>query len=55
MNKLTESQIEILTNYYTKRFDAWETWGDLYDALERHGEQNEYYIHKNYVNTKKQL
>ena len=26
MNKLTESQIEILAEYYTRLFDAWETW-----------------------------
>ena len=46
MNKLTESQIEILTNYYTRSFDEWETWGDLYDALEKHGNQKKYYIYR---------
>lgn len=46
MNKLTESQIEILANYYSRKFDAWEAWGDLYNALERHDNGEKYYIYR---------
>ena len=42
-NKL---KIEILTNYYTRSFGAWEALGDLYDALENHGNQKKYYIYR---------
>lgn len=46
MNKLTESQIEILANYYVGSFDAWEAWEDLYDALERPSIGEKYYIYR---------
>ena len=46
MNKLTESQIEILTNYYVRNSDACEAWGDPYDALERHGNERKYCIYR---------
>ena len=45
MNKLTESQIEILTEYYARSFDAWETWGDIYDALKKQGNNKKYPIY----------
>ena len=35
-NKLKESQIEILSNNYCRRFDVWEAWGDLCNALAKH-------------------
>ena len=46
MNKLTESQTEIFTNYNTRGFGVWEVWGNLYDVLKRHGNQTKYYIYK---------
>ena len=55
MNKLIESQMEILTTYYARRFDVWEAWGDLNDVVERHGNQTKYYIYKVYINTREQL
>ena len=36
MSKLTESQIEIMTAYYSNRYGIPEAWGDLYNILERH-------------------
>ena len=45
MNKLTESQIEILTEYYARSFDAWETWGDIYNALKKQGNNKKYPIY----------
>lgn len=35
-----------MTNYYTRKFDAWEALGDLYNILERHGNQTKNYIYK---------
>ena len=55
MNKLTETQIEILTKYYTRSFDAWEAWGNLYDAFEKHGNQKKIIFTELYVNTWGQL
>ena len=49
MNKLTESQIEILANYYSRKFDAWKAWGGLYNALERHNNWEKYYIYSIYI------
>ena len=46
MNKLTESQTEIFTNYNTRGFGVWEVWGDLYGVLKRHGNRTKYYIYK---------
>ena len=46
MSKLTESQIKILTSYYIRSFDALEAWRDLYNALERHGNERKYYIYR---------
>ena len=39
MGKLTESQLDILTEYYVRSFDAWETWGDVYEAVKKHGDK----------------
>ena len=36
MVKLTESQVDILTEYYIRSLDAWEAWGDDYEALKKH-------------------
>ena len=33
-NKLTESQVEILSDYYLRWYGAWEAWWELHDALE---------------------
>ena len=46
MNKLTKLQIEILSEYYARSFDAWEAWGDIYDALEKHGNDKKYTIYR---------
>ena len=35
MSKLTELQIEILTEHYVRSYDKWEAWGDVYEAIER--------------------
>ena len=35
-----------MTNYYTRSFDAWEAWGDLYDALEKHYKKQKYDIYR---------
>ena len=45
-NKLTESHIEILTNCYCRRFHVWDAWGDLYNALEKHGNKFKYPIYR---------
>ena len=37
MDKLTEGQIEILTDYCTSQHEAHEAWPDLYDATQNHG------------------
>ena len=55
MNKLIESQMEILTTYYARRFDAWEAWGDLNDVVERHGNQTKYYIYKSLCKYKRTI
>ena len=49
VNKLTESQIEILANYYSRKFDAWKAWEGLCNALERHDNCEKYYIYSIYV------
>ena len=46
MNKLTKLQIEILSEYYARSFDAWEAWGDIYDALKKHGNDKKYTIYR---------
>ena len=46
MNKLTESQIEILANLYVGSFDVWEAWEDLYDVLERPSIGEKCYIYR---------
>ena len=58
MNNLTERQIEILTDYYSRQYEAQEAWGALYNTLERYGDQEKYYIYKAicpYVKTIKQF
>ena len=45
MNKLTESHIGILTNFYVRSFDVWEAWGNLCNILEKHGNQRKCYIY----------
>ena len=60
MSKLTESQIEILPNHYSRRYKATYVWGDLYEMLERYGEKKKktfknickhrWTIFKNYYN-----
>ena len=45
MSYLTKSQISILCDYYSNRYNAWEAWGDLYDAMESYSEQK-YHIYK---------
>ena len=57
-NKLTESQIEILRDYYSRRYEAWEAWGDLYNTFERYGDQKEIshlqsHMHKQWNNFKR--
>ena len=42
--KLTESQIEILTEYYVRSCNMWEVWGDVYEAIERHRNEKKYLI-----------
>ena len=37
MNKLTKSQNEILTDYHSNQYGIPEAWGDVYNALEKHG------------------
>ena len=44
MSKLAESQIQILSDYYARNFDAWEAWGDVYDALGKHDNKKIIYI-----------
>ena len=44
MSKLTESQLNILSNYYVRTYDVWEAWGDIYDTLEIHENKKRYYI-----------
>ena len=44
MNKLTKSQNEILTDYHSNQYGIPEAWGDVYNALEKHGKK--YYIYK---------
>ena len=47
MGKLNESQIQILSDFHSRRhLDAWEAWGDLYDALEKHGIETKYYVYE---------
>ena len=33
MTNLTKSQISILADYYSNRYNAWGTYSDLYDAI----------------------
>ena len=44
MSKLTESQLNILSNYYVRTYDMWEAWGDTYDTLEIHGNEKRCYM-----------
>ena len=54
MSKLTESQIEILPNHYSRRYKATYVWGDLYEMLERYGEKKKKHI-KTFANTDEQF
>ena len=33
MTNLTKSQISILADYYSNRYNAWGAYSDLYDAI----------------------
>ena len=39
MAKLTESQISILADYYSNRYNPWEANSDLYDAVSKHSDE----------------
>ena len=43
MAKLTESQISILADYYSSRYDPWEASSDLYDAISKHSDESKYF------------
>ena len=45
MSKLNKNQIQILTDHYARQFNAWEAWGDINDALKKHGDKMNYYIY----------
>ena len=44
MSKLTKNQLYILSNHYSRTYDAWEAYGDIYDTLEKHENKVKYYI-----------
>ena len=46
MTKLTESQISILADYYSSRYDPWEDSSDLYDAISKHSDESKYFRYK---------
>ena len=35
-----------MTNYYCRRLDVWEACGDLYNALEKHGNKFKHPIYR---------
>lgn len=39
MANLTESQILILADYYSNRYNVWGAYGDLYHAMSKYGDQ----------------
>ena len=55
MSKLTESQIEILPNHYSRRYKATYVWGDLCEMLERYGEKKKKKHLKTFANTDEQF
>ena len=46
MAKLTESQISILADYHSSRYDPWEASSDLYDAISKHSDGTKYFRYK---------
>ena len=44
--KLTESQIELLADYYTKWYEVPDTWTDVKDVLTRYGQNRKYPLFK---------
>ena len=49
MENLTESQIEILADYYSNRFDAWGAYWDLFDTIPTHGDERKYFLYKDLI------
>ena len=47
--QLTESQISILADYYSNRYDAWSVYGNLCEAISKHGNERKYFIYKSYI------
>ena len=54
ISKLTESQIEILANHYSRRYETKYVRWHLYKMLERYNGKSTIFI-KPFVNTKEQF
>ena len=42
MSKLTETQIELITEYYVKSFHAWETYADVYNVVKKYNNNKKF-------------
>lgn len=38
-----------MADYYSNRYDAWGAYGNLCDAISKHGNESKYFIYKSYI------